>query len=495
MQMSKVGISELAASLANKHGLSSKDAEQFTTSIFEVINEGLHDDKIVKIKGLGTFKVMSVSARESVDVNTGERIMIEGRDKISFVPDASMRDLVNQPFIQFETVVINEGVDFSNIDDKYDNTPDNDQEDESLDEDSDAIGIEKENESKIGDTDEHQDENEDVISEENNAPAELPSNDITENITCAEESGVKEETIQKEEIVQEGTIQKEETAVEETAVEETAVEETAVEETVQEETDQKEEIAPEPVPDELEKEESQENETNVSNSEIDKNIKDWELLKTKHDYEKLSAEKDCIETDLNHNRKLVKTLTYVLIAFLVCVIAFGVFIVRQLNQHNMTLSDLFSQKEKVSNGKNVTSSNLKKTKTLNMASNESLTINQPKANDKKEIKNKIIPDKTNKPKEAFDKSQEQTASSASHGESSDFSKKYDDDPRVRTGAYKITGIAQTITVHKGQTLKSISKNYLGSGMECYIQAVNGGAEDVKAGQKIKIPKLQLKHHK
>ena len=121
--MSKVGISELAASLANKHGLSSKDAEQFTTSIFEVINEGLHDDKIVKIKGLGTFKVMSVSAHESVDVNTGEQIMIEGRDKISFVPDASMRDLVNQPFIQFETVVINEGVDFSNIDDKYDNTP------------------------------------------------------------------------------------------------------------------------------------------------------------------------------------------------------------------------------------------------------------------------------------------------------------------------------------------------------------------------------------
>ena len=480
MQMSKVGISELAASLANKHGLSSKDAEQFTTSIFEVINEGLHDDKIVKIKGLGTFKVMSVSARESVDVNTGERIMIEGRDKISFVPDASMRDLVNQPFIQFETVVINEGVDFSNIDDKYDNTPDNDQEDESLDEDSDATGIEKENESEIGDTDEHQDEKEDVISEENNAPAELPSNDITENITCAEESGVKEETIQKEEIVQEGTIQKEETAVEET---------------VQEETVQKEEIAPEPVPDELEKEESQENETNVSTSKIEKNLKDWELLKTKHDYEKLSAEKDCIETDLNHNRKLVKILTYVLIAFLICVIAFGVFIVRQLNQHNVTLSDLFSQKEKVSNGKNVTSGNLKKTKTLNMASNESLTINQPKANDKKEIKNKIIPDKTNKPKEAFDKSQEQTASSASHGESSDFSKKYDDDPRVRTGAYKITGIAQTITVHKGQTLKSISKNYLGSGMECYIQAVNGGAEDVKAGQKIKIPKLQLKHHK
>ena len=480
MQMSKVGISELAASLANKHGLSSKDAEQFTTSIFEVINEGLHDDKIVKIKGLGTFKVMSVSARESVDVNTGERIMIEGRDKISFVPDASMRDLVNQPFIQFETVVINEGVDFSNIDDKYDNTPDNDQEDESLDEDSDATGIEKENESEIGDTDEHQDEKEDVISEENNAPAELPSNDITENITCAEESGVKEETIQKKGIVQEGTVQKEETAVEET---------------VQEETVQKEEIAPEPVPDELEKEESQENETNVSNSEIDKNIKDWELLKTKHDYEKLSAEKDCIETDLNHNRKLVKILTYVLIAFLICVIAFGVFIVRQLNQHNVTLSDLFSQKEKVSNGKNVTSGNLKKTKTLNMASNESLTINQPKVNDKKEIKNKIIPNKTNKPKEALDKSQEQTASSASHGESSDFSKKYDDDPRVRTGAYKITGIAQTITVHKGQTLKSISKNYLGSGMECYIQAVNGGAEDVKAGQKIKIPKLQLKHHK
>ena len=105
--------------LTSKMGLEVAEAEAFITAMFKVVNEGLKEDKLVKIKGLGTFKLTKVSARESVDVNTGERIVIEGREKISFTPDNYMRDLVNSPFSQFETVVLSDGVDFSAIDEKY----------------------------------------------------------------------------------------------------------------------------------------------------------------------------------------------------------------------------------------------------------------------------------------------------------------------------------------------------------------------------------------
>ena len=117
--MSKIGINELAAVLAGKHGLEQAKAEIFVRQVFDVINDGLRNEKLAKIKGLGTFKVTSVSARKSVDVNTGEAIIIEGRDKISFTADSVMKDIVNAPFAQFETVVVNDGVDFSGIDEKY----------------------------------------------------------------------------------------------------------------------------------------------------------------------------------------------------------------------------------------------------------------------------------------------------------------------------------------------------------------------------------------
>lgn len=119
--MNKSDIKDLARQLSEQYELSKEDAEKFVEQMFAVLNEGLHYDKQVKVKGLGTFKVMSVAPRKSVNVQTGEPIIIEGREKISFTPDASMRDAVNRPFAQFETVVLNEGVDFTAIDKKYEN--------------------------------------------------------------------------------------------------------------------------------------------------------------------------------------------------------------------------------------------------------------------------------------------------------------------------------------------------------------------------------------
>ena len=119
--MAKTALQLIADAVAKKHKITVKEAEKFVSAMFDVVNEGLKNDKLVKVKGLGTFKVQAVKPRESVNVNTGERVLIEGHDKVSFTPDASMKELVNKPFAQFETVVLNDGVDFTDIDNKSDN--------------------------------------------------------------------------------------------------------------------------------------------------------------------------------------------------------------------------------------------------------------------------------------------------------------------------------------------------------------------------------------
>lgn len=110
--MGKIFMAELADMLAQKAGISKREAQQFLTDFIETIQDGVNNDKLVKIKGLGTFKVIDVDARESVNVNTGERVIIESHQKLTFTPDAAMKELVNKPFSQFETVVLNDGVEF-----------------------------------------------------------------------------------------------------------------------------------------------------------------------------------------------------------------------------------------------------------------------------------------------------------------------------------------------------------------------------------------------
>ena len=130
--MSKNSLNGLADKLAEKSGLSQIEAELFIRKMFDVCHQGLAADKIVKMRWLGTFKVTSVKERESVDVNTGERIVIEGRDKISFTPDNILKEIVNRPFAQFETVIVNDGVDFESIDKKYEDSLENEEQEESL---------------------------------------------------------------------------------------------------------------------------------------------------------------------------------------------------------------------------------------------------------------------------------------------------------------------------------------------------------------------------
>ena len=198
-------ITDLASLLAEKHGISHKEAEMFVSLLFDIAKEALHAQKQVKIKGLGTFKLTSVSSRESIDVNTGQRILIEGRDKVSFTPDAAMKNLVNRPFAQFETVILKDDVDFTDIDKKYD---------EKVEEEA------------------------------------LPTEESVQEEAAVQEAPIAEEPVVEEPVVEEATqeepvveepvveepVQQEETIVEDPVVEEPVVDEPVQEETIVEET-------------------------------------------------------------------------------------------------------------------------------------------------------------------------------------------------------------------------------------------------------------------
>lgn len=137
--MAKTALQLIADAVAKKHKITVKEAEKFVSSMFDVMNEGLKTDKLVKVKGLGTFKVQAVKPRESVNVNTGERVLIEGHDKVSFTPDTIMKELVNKPFALFETVVLNDGVDFADLESKPDDEEKKEKADETTVSDSETV--------------------------------------------------------------------------------------------------------------------------------------------------------------------------------------------------------------------------------------------------------------------------------------------------------------------------------------------------------------------
>ena len=201
--MAKTALQLIADAVAKKHKITVKESEKFVSAIFDVVNEGLKTDKLVKVKGLGTFKVQAVKPRESVNVNTGERVLIEGHEKVSFTPDATMKELVNKPFAQFETVVLNDGVDFADIESKSD--------DEEKAENTDEIVVSAE---KIADSDEEKTETKEEITAEiiDEKPAEEVPQPAVEIPMVAVEA--KEEITEEREEEQKAVIEEKETVVE-----------------------------------------------------------------------------------------------------------------------------------------------------------------------------------------------------------------------------------------------------------------------------------------
>lgn len=404
--MSKTGNKELAAALTSKHGLSKPDAEKFISAMFDVVGEGLQADKQVKVKGLGTFKIVGVASRKSIDVNTGEAIIIEGRDKITFAPDASLRDDVNRPFAQFETVVINDGVDFSEIDKKYDTTH----------EATETIAVD------------------DSPKEEPVLEKEIP---VEEKEVPVEEKEVPVAEKEEPAVVDEPATTQELPAEEKT--EEPAIEQ--AEEPVIEQT--KESTIEEGLATEEEK--TQKEETVASSADSN------------------NAEEELEEPS---EPKKHRTLKYVCVAATVLVLALGVsafYLFNQLKLRDNRIEHLESQITGKSTQKPVA-----KAAKQTIAKPDAQTAAQPKGD---------------APKTTSANAPESTTDYQA------FSKK---DARIRTGAYVIVGIDHTVTAKSGQTLSSISRAQLGPGMECYIEAVNGGRTEFEAGEKVNVPKLRLK---
>ena len=412
-------VNDFARELSEKYGLSLGDASDFVSAMFDVVKEELDGaDSSVKIKGFGTFKVSAVGARASVDVNTGERIIIDGRNKISFTPEVLLRDRVNRPFVQFETVVLNDGVDFSEIEEESEEELDSVSETE-------PQGVQL---SPTAPTSQPTDQSTDQP-----APAEqpqgvqlsptAPTSQSTDHYSSSETASKAVNTEEHRDMARRLMTPKTET----------------IEEDSEESDDKTTATAPE-------------------------------------------ADDEGIV--IGGCRQRSPRIMYVLtIASFIILVSLGIgmyFLYQRIEEKNHVIdrleSRLYAQQEAAERADAQPAVAVKDT----IVSNDSL-----RAAEKAE-KDSIAASKS----AVEAKASQSSAAPSTATTPSD----YNYDTRVRTGAYIIVGVAKTVTVQPGQTLASISKAYLGEGMECYVEVLNN-RHSVKAGEKLKIPQLKLKPRK
>ena len=432
-------IKDLARFLVEKHGIKLADAELFISLMTEIINEGVHRERQVKIKGLGTFKLTSVSSRESIDVNTGERIVIEGRDKLSFAPDNAMKELVNQPFSQFETVVVNDGVE---LEDEYK---------EQVEETTPA------------------DEKKEIVEEKAVEEIELPREESVEPIAVVSEMSA--ETMSVKEDKQEDKVQ--ETMLETNVSEVEKIE--LAQETIETASDN---VAKN---DEETLESSPEKEDEPMVEETDSRVNDNE------DTENIST------VNTPHKSSSMKPLVVGFVALFVVLIGTIFFMFMKLCQQNEQIYNFRME---------VQTLQLELFKKQFSTMKGCSKVMKPVAVAEKSApaEKKSVP-VAEKPTPVTEKSTSDVERPTSVAEKSVSSKEEDvyealnkSDARVRTGAYRIVGVKQVVKVKRGQTLSSISRLYLGPGMECYIEVMNKNKE-LKEGDKVKIPELRRKHRK
>ncbi len=484
-KMSKSNISRLAKSISSKHGLTQAEAERFISKMFEVANEGLHEDKLLKIKWLGTFKVTPVKDRESVDVNTGERIVIEGRDKISFTPDNILKEIVNKPFAQFETVVVNDGVDFSDIDEKF-----------SLQavpaepiaaEMPSTIGEQKTAEASIG-----QPESKSFDESKNTDEQKVADQPTAEVYPSAEAQPMAAEQPM--------------VVGQPMAEEHPMAEEQQMQPLVGNTTGEQESLVNEDI---LSKESSlvknaSDNEAGTSNEAVASNnaaMSDGAVPS-----EEPAAEVG--EEVHSHHLMIPKYLVAIVcLVFVILLGGMGWFAFNfgkmqaQRDQLAMQLQTIKKPTPVATKDSTQTSAEDSAALALKKKAQEdsirmaetSKAVEMAEKTEQGRVEGQAL---TNTSSSQIGTSSKEKGSSQAKGTalSDPRSSAYDADPRVRTGAYRIVGVAQTVTVKDGQSLASLSRLYLGPGMECYVEAVNGKNE-VKVGQKIKIPKLELKRKK
>lgn len=532
--MSKISLNDLAQRLAEKSGISLQDAELFIRKMFDVANEGLQSDKLVKMKWLGTFKVMAVKDRESVDVNTGERIIIEGRDKISFTPDNILKEIVNKPFAQFETVVVNDGVDFDEIDRKFENA----EEDGSVfdstlecvpDSDNSSLEsfVEQDSPATSGVID--------FLDEENDAPVS------DEMIVIGEKRLSQENVAEPEEKKPEGS----EPAATEPAVFKPAVSEPEESEFATSELETKESEVPaqnevESVVSDEENESTLTEETPIAEkvpSDEENSITEIPIVeeapfeeKASSDEETPFSDEEIPSSDEVTDKRHVVLPRYLVIAasvvFLAMIGGFGWFAFnygkmaaqrdhlalqldnyQQIATEKKTPTKSASTQEEILRKKAIedsvrmaqASEAVKKVENAEQNMNATVdkqSIDVKSAEAKKNLEAKKLADakKQQETKKHAEAKKKEDARKQAEKHAAQASSKYDQDVRVRTGAYRIIGVSEVVTAREGQTIKSLSQKYLGPGMECYVEALNGTSL-LKPGQKVKIPKLELKKKK
>lgn len=519
--MSKISLSDLAQRLAEKSGISLQDAELFIRKMFDVANEGLQSDKLVKMKWLGTFKVMAVKDRESVDVNTGERIIIEGRDKISFTPDNILKEIVNKPFAQFETVVVNDGVDFDEIDRKFENA----EEDGSVfdstlecvpnsDNSSLESFIEQDSPVTSGVID--------FLDEENDAPVS------DEMIVIGEKRLSHENVAEPEEKKPEGS----EHAATEPAVFKPAVSEPEESESATSELETKEsEVLAQNEVESVVSDEENESTLTEKTPIAEKVPSDGENSITEIPIEEeASSDEETPSSDEETDKRHVVLPRYLVIAasvvFLAMIGGFGWFafnygkmaaqrdhLALQLDNYQQIATEKKAPTKSASTQEEIlrkkaiedsvrmaqASEAVKKVENAEQNMNATVdkqSIDVKSAEAKKNLEAMKLADakKQQETKKLAEAKKKEEARKQAEKHAAQASSKYDQDARVRTGAYRIIGVSAVVTAREGQTIKSLSQKYLGPGMECYVEALNGTSL-LKPGQKVKIPKLELKKKK
>ena len=505
--MSKISLSDLAQRLAEKSGISLQDAELFIRKMFDVANEGLQSDKLVKMKWLGTFKVMAVKDRESVDVNTGERIIIEGRDKISFTPDNILKEIVNKPFAQFETVVVNDGVDFDEIDRKFENAEEDGSVSDSTLEcvpDSDNSSLESfvEQDSLVtsGVID--------FLDEENDAPVSDEMIVIGEKRLSQENVAEPEEKNPEEKKPEESEPAATEPAVFKPAVSEPVESESATSELETKESEVPAQNEVESVVSDEENESTLTEETPIAEkvpSDEENSITEIPIVEEAPFEEKASSDEVTDKRHIVLPRSLVVAASVV---FLAMIGGFGWFafnygkmaaqrdhLALQLDNYQQIAAEKkapiksASTQEEIFRKKAIEDSVRMAQASEAVKKAENAEQNMDATADKQSIDVKSAEAKKHAEAKKTEEARKQAEKHAAQASS-----KYDQDARVRTGAYRIIGVSEVVTAREGQTIKSLSQKYLGPGMECYVEALNGTSL-LKPGQKVKIPKLELKKKK
>lgn len=450
--MAKSAIQLITSALAKQHNLSADDAAAFVDAFFDIISSELKNGNQVKIKGLGTFKVQAVKPRESVNVNTGERVLIEGHDKISFTPDTVMKELVNKPFSQFETVVINDGVDTEELE----RIPAEDSSDEAKSELVDDATTKNTSEEKLL-VEEERTEVEDTKDETNNISSvkgdavieaedslnkkNLPIDVIEEPTT--EENEAIFDSEEKHSNLEGKKEEKQEVAKEVDSKVDSIVEskvDAIVEPKVEEETIEVEVKSVQSVPNTSEEREESSNENNIDKKELPNSSEPTNI-----------SEDEDTDVESSENGILKKV---ALVAFIV-IICLGIFLWARMSSTN-------SKKKTKEVAEQVNTSEDHSSLGTQTVSADTTSVTKVHETPEKKETAKV-----------------------------DSFMPLNSDPRIRYGAYNIIGIDRIVVLKKGETMEKYSRKTLGEDMVGYFQVLNG-RKTMQAGDTMKVPKVELR---